>query len=118
MRRETRNITVWIAVDGKEFPTQLDCEQYEMSHDLQGARTKRIAQLFGILACYKHGHSWSSLQRTQGDLMWTKAAFLDAVKGKIRYTLRFAEEVARRLLAKPEEMKRKNDARDAQGGQA
>lgn len=93
MRSEERNITVWIAVDGKEFPTQGECERYEMTHDLEQARKKRIATLFGILACYKRGHSWSSLSRTQGERMRTKAAFLDAARGKRRYTRRFAEKV-------------------------
>lgn len=54
------------------------------------------------------------LKSHQVKATYTKAEVIRELNNQL---VQIAEEVARRLLAKTEELKRKNDARDAQGGQ-
>lgn len=85
------------ALDGKRFHTEAECRKYEMSHDMHGMRSRRIAAIIHELN-YLKGRGlkckpWDSLPRRQEAMNEAKRAFLQAAKGKRRHTCQFAKEL-------------------------
>lgn len=85
------------ALDGQRFHTEAECRKYELSNDIHGMRSRRIAVIIHTLNQLKgrgkECKPWDSLPRRQKEMNEAKRAFLQAAKGKRRHTYQFAKEL-------------------------